>query len=305
MEQKEIAEKLQFTFYIVVLLDLLGQSDQLDKFTIFPKTEQEMEEFRSIYRRTIGPVLHFREQIQNLHKNFSKPITIPDTIRNKLTPSQLELAKKYSRPIIGVQFFSDLAILKINLAAQKDYSPLFSIHTLFIELAILMLINIALGDPLRGAIDVGICVELSENDLYGQALSRAYKLESKVADYSRIVIGKGFINYLDSFEKAEVQNEEKILMNFYLALIKEFLAVDTDGKPIFSYLSSGARRYYQESEGSLENALKAACQFIRNAVRQYAQIGEIKLEARYSRMMDYFKKNDCWRNQDPWGGGRP
>ena len=299
MEEKEKIEKLKFTFHVVVLIDLLGQSRQLSRFKSLPKTGQEMEEFLSIARRTIAPVLHFREQIQDLYKGLSKPIRIPDTIRDKLTRSQLEVAEKYTSPIIDFQFFSNLAILKINLVEEKGHSPLFSIHTLFIELAILMLTHIALGEPLRGAIDVGICAELAKNDLYGQALSRAYQLESKFADYPRIVIGKAFINYLDSFADAEVSIEEKKIVNFYLRLIHEFLALDTDDIPILSYLSTGARKHYREKESDFEELLSNACQFIRNAIQEYKQLGEEKLESRYSRMMDYFKRNGCWRDQDP------
>ena len=49
---------------------------------------------------------------------------------------------------------------------------------------------------IRGGIDVGVAVELRDKELYGPALARAYELESKTANYPRVVLGEELIRYI-------------------------------------------------------------------------------------------------------------
>ena len=55
---------------------------------------------------------------------------------------------------------------------------------------------LAQGQAIRGGIDVGIAVELSEQEIYGSALSRAYELESNTAHYPRIVLWEELVKYI-------------------------------------------------------------------------------------------------------------
>jgi hypothetical protein len=52
------------------------------------------------------------------------------------------------------------------------------------------------GWPIRGGIELGLAMDIDNDDIYGPALARAYTLESKVAQYPRIVIGEELILYL-------------------------------------------------------------------------------------------------------------
>jgi len=289
-------KQYDFSFYVVVLVDLLGQSEKLEKFSTLPKSKEgkEAEHFIEMVKQTFEDVKKFRELILELRDVLSRKIKIPDAIKSRLNTSQLKLAEKYTMPIVEVQFFSDLAMLKINLLEREDHSPLISINSLFSQLAILFLSQLSIGIPLRGAIDVGICAELDKNDLYGQAVSRAYKLESKVADYPRIIVGQDFIDYLNSFEDIEVSKEEIKIIDFWVNYIKNCLIKDTDGNFILSYLSPVFIDSYSYSIDSFKESIKDASKFIFNEIKKYEKLGDKKLQDRYIGLMNYFKNQNCW-----------
>jgi hypothetical protein len=44
--------------------------------------------------------------------------------------------------------------------------------------------------PVRGGIEIGLGAELDDREIFGSGISEAYRLESKIADWPRILIGK-------------------------------------------------------------------------------------------------------------------
>lgn len=57
----------------------------------------------------------------------------------------------------------------------------------------------------RAGVEVGLGTELDNGEIYGPVLYKAYELESKVAEYPRIVVGKELINYLTTLVNAHEQ----------------------------------------------------------------------------------------------------
>jgi CYTH domain-containing protein len=294
-EGAERQERLKKTasFHIVALVDLLGQGAKLDKFAGIPQTTKEKRAFSRLARATFGTVEHFRERIMVLNRALPKAHGVPDAVKENLSPRQLRLVAKSLEPRVGLQFFTDLALLTINLSGQKGYLPVLSLYSLLRQLGLLMLTQLAEGVLIRGAIEAGICAELRGNDLYGQAISRAYTLESDAALYPRIVVGGHVLDYVTSFTEKKLSEDERSVSDCYVKIINSCLKEDTDGVPTFFYLDPLFRRSYFGHENDLRYVVKSACQ----AIQRHQALccnGDEQLNERLSRVEEYFKSQGCW-----------
>ena len=281
------------SFYIVALVDLLGQGAKLDEFAGIPKTPKEKRTFSRLTRATFGAVERFRERIIVLHRALPKAHAIPHAVRERLAPGQLRLVAKSLEPAIGLQFFTDLALLKINLGGQRGHRPLISLYGLLRQLGLLMLTQLAEGVLFRGAIDAGICTELKGNDLYGQAISRAYRLESDVAAYPRIVVGGHVVDYVRSFAGKKLTKDERAVSDAYIEIIKSCFIQDTDGVLTFSYLDPLFRKSYFGHESDFTYVVKSACLTIKRH-RDVRCQGDEQLAGRLLKVEEYFRSHGCW-----------
>ncbi len=285
--------KSMASFYIVALVDLLGQGDKLDEFAGIPKTGKEKRTFSRLTRATFGTVERFRERITVLNRALPKAHAVPDAVKEKLDPRQLRLIARGVEPAIGVQFFTDLALLKINLGGQRGHRPLITLYGLLRQLGLLMLTELAEGVFFRGAIEAGICAELSGSDLYGQAIARAYKLEAGAAVYPRIVVGRHVVDYVGSFAKKNFTGDERAISDSYIEIINSCLREDTDGVLTFFYLDPLFRKCYFGHENDFSYVVKTACRSIRRYRNTRCQ-GDAQLSERLARIEEYFKSQGCW-----------
>ena len=287
------SKKNKASFYIVALVDLLGQGAALEKFAGIPRTVRDKKTFSRIAQGTFGTVERFRERIRLLNHTLPRFHRVPDQLKNNLTVAQLRIVRRSLEPEIGYQFFTDLAMLKINLGGQRGYRPLASLYGLLKQLGLLILTQLAEGVLIRGAVDVGICSELNEGDLYGQAVGRAYLLEAHVAVYPRIVIGKHVVDYLASFCGLSTSEDEKALIGAYTELVHGCLRRDGDGVTVLSYLDPLFRASYFEDEDSLRYVLRSAR---RNIQRQKTLCApeDDQLKKRLEEVEGYFRREGCW-----------
>jgi hypothetical protein len=293
-----------FNFHAVALIDILGQSAELEKFTVVPKDETEKDAFLTVARATVGRVRRFRKSVRQFNELLSRPISVPAIAKANWPPEAYQLFKKYRQPEISIRFFSDLAVISISLLGNPYHSPLLSIQGLFHELSLLLLTQMANGVMIRGAIDVGICSEIEKGELYGQGLSRAYSLEAKRADYPRIVLGPHFLQYLESYSRSEVSPPEKVIQESYLNLIGQCIELDQDCY-ILSYLCEFIKHSYSEEPHAFEEVVKHCCRFIKDEIDRCGQIDDQKLGRRAHKVKEYFQTHGCWTETNEIGGGPP
>ena len=286
-------KKNKASFYIVALVDLLGQGAELERFAGIPRTGQEKKTFSRVAQATFGTVERFRERIRLLNHALPKIHNVPELLGNKLTTAQLRLIERSIEPAVGYQFFTDLAMLKINLGGQRGFRPLASLYNLLRQLGLLILTQFAEGVLVRAAVDVGICTELNETDLYGQAVGRAYKLESQVAIYPRIVVGKHVIDYLASFSSQKASENEKALIRSYSEMVNSCLRQDADGVTVLSYLDPLFRRSYFDGKDSFSYVLRSACRNIQRQSKLCAA-EDAQLKGRLVEVEGYFRREGCW-----------
>jgi CYTH domain-containing protein len=287
------ARKSVVAFHIVALVDLLGQSTKLERFGGIPKTPREKKAFGRLMLATFGTVNRFRERIVLLNTSSPQTHTVPDEVGKKLSPRQLRLLSDISEPAVGYQFFTDLALLKIDLSGQTGYGPLVSLYGLFRQLGLLMLTQLAEGVLFRGAVEAGICAELDENDLYGQAVGRAYALESRTAVYPRIVVGEHLIDYVKSFSEKRLAKDERMIGKAYADIIDRCLMKDADDVFVLSYLDPVFRKSYFGQENDFGYVTRSACRALRRQ-RDMCEGGEERQIERLLKVEEYFRGQGCW-----------
>jgi len=146
--------------------------------------------------------------------------------------------------------------------------------------------GLASKSPLRAGIDVAWAVEARPNKLYGSAIAHAYHLESVVAQWPRIVVGDGALDYLKDYAK----KGDNSLSAQYRRLISEIclsmLMVDIDGNHSVDYLG---QNYTNATKATLNQSAKdLAILYIEEQISHWGQQGNEKLVERYKNVQAYF-----------------
>ena len=180
MADSKKSDTVTFGHYCVALIDILGQREELQKLKNLPSTEDERKEFIQLIKRTFGVIDGIRKLFESFYSGYSTPTPIDPMLKTNLK----------------FQTFSDTIIIYLPLATIRDHIPLNSIYAAVLACGATFLDAMATGHPLRGGIEIGVGAEIYEGEIYGPALSDAYRLESRVAQYPRIVVGNELISYL-------------------------------------------------------------------------------------------------------------
>jgi len=145
---------------------------------------------------------------------------------------------------------------------------------------------LALKTPFRGAIEIGVAARFPQADLYGPALAKVHDLESKVAQYPRIIVGPTLIDYLNA-QVRKPENDLPSRVNRGLAkLCLSLLSEDADGLWIIDYLGQaftdlGRQEGWQEIR-------KMAFSFVLGEFERFRREDPDKLGKRYERLVAYY-----------------
>ncbi len=283
-----------YSYYIAAWIDILGQTEALDRIPDIPQTSEERKRFVDALKPTFGRIRRVRELVVNLHNQMTQPLSLPE---GKYTDEQCAIFKRHTTANISHSFVADSALMYISLQSdERRIPPVYSIYTMFEQLSLIMLSALAASAPIRGAIEMGICSELEKGEMYGQAISRAHYIESKCAHYPRIVIGPhlaGFLKFTEAqCQQVSLPHAEKSLLVHWALLIKEACEQDVyDGQYILSYLQQCKKGAVGCSDDTLE---REASSFIDKSLSEYQASGNTKLAERYSVLKDYFIKHGSW-----------
>jgi hypothetical protein len=271
MEKKS----LKLGHHLVAFLDVLGQRDKFRGLRL-PTNASEEEKVKEVLRQTAGFVLDLRRVFHKQFEVFEKGAGMGAHTKEPLRPN-----------FVG---FSDSFVTSVPL--RNDGGDLVRVATVFSALAaaaIVMLTSLASKHPLRGGIDVGLATEIGPGEIYGTALERAYVLESKVAQYPRIVIGDELLKYLNSalaeFSKGETPVAKAIAV--ITQKIMGLIATDTDGKRILDYL--GAVVVESSAPEDREHMVQPAYEFVLAEQKRLIGEGNAELINRYALFRSYFE----------------
>ena len=177
---------------------------------------------------------------------------------------------------------------------RNDGGDLVGIVTVYSALsaaAVVMLMSLATKHALRGGIDVGLAVEMGRQEVYGTALARAYRLESKEAQYPRILVGDELWRYINA-AIAQFENQDTPVGRSINAIAKkmmELVAVDEDGKRILDYLGQTMVDNAAPGGNHRDYTVRPAYEFVLAEQKRIEVIGDAKLIPRYASFRKYFE----------------
>ncbi len=269
-------------WYVVAFLDLLGQQDILNKMTMLPNVENqdEVADFKNkvteMYRPLYGLKSFFKASI--------KPFLEGGVKETSFQPFEQDILKQFRSTPVIYRHFSDSLIVHIPLRNDLGKFQCHAIYGVLAATAATFLSCLVHSWSIRGGIELGLAMDIEEGEIYGPALARAYRLESRIAQYPRIVIGEELIRYLQAVVAGQqaASAEEKAHAGFAKRSLG-LLAVDDDGCTFLDWLGTDIRSSFQQHPDLVRNAYN----FIIQEAIKYKEARNSKLGFRYTLLRNY------------------
>ena len=150
-----------------------------------------------------------------------------------------------------------------------------------------MIVSLAGKVPSRGAVSIGTGMELETGSFYGPALAEAHRLESKVADYPRIVVSAETAEFAKGGGGFSSHGAIETIMNSLAATCRSLLCVDTDGQVIVDYLGEGMHSVLDGATPDMIQAIEAAYPFVCAEAVRFAEAKDAKHAERYAALRGY------------------
>lgn len=286
MKEKHLNDKMNVGYYVVCFIDLLGQQDRLRELRSLPdKTNAtQMASFVKALKETYGVVSGTRKLFRNFFKSYSV-----DRLRDlsSLTAEQLRQYNKMKSNPMHTASFSDSVLAFTSLANVQNKLPVGGVYSVIAAASSIALLSLAAGHPVRGGIDIGIGMEIEKDEIYGPCLSRAYTLESKIAQYPRILVGQECLNYLNQTRKQDHKDVYSQAGSALAQACLDLLSVDNDGLPIVDYLGKAFRLSIAQSLD--KQIVKKAFSNVIKFSDACRNTKDTKLAFRYALLRKYFQ----------------
>lgn len=277
------AGTLHICDYAVAFIDLLGQQAAMPDRHLPPDKQAAIE----IVKKSVGRIIGTQKLFESFYASYSKT----DSLYSRLPESTQSAVPDMAPAQLKWQYFSDGLVVYIPLGAGLIASPVSSIFGMLLASGMQCLVGLAAGSPIRAGIDVAWAVEYRPNELYGSALAHAYRLESQIAQWPRIVVGEGLIDYLKHYATEGDDSLSSQFRRRIAELCLDMIAVDVDGQHIVDYLGPG---YSAATAGVLDQALIAQAKaYVERQIAHWQQANDIKLLSRYETVHAYISSRIC------------
>ena len=277
--------ELFVNYYLVAFIDILGQKEALQKFAGLPDRENaaEMQEFVNLLKQTFGRVSNFNKSFEGFFASYTNT---PPQIKN-LTPDQKKIFRELKGNRIKFQRFTDGIVVFVSLSNETSKLPIQSVWGTLSACAAIFLLWLSLGHPLRGGVEIGLGAEMYQNEIYGPVVAEAYKLESQVAQYPRVVAGKTLQQYLLQHMAVDGNDIYSRATRSMAELCSDLLVYDEDGYLILDYLGETFRKNFTgDSNADLPHK---AYQFLLSESQKWKQMNNTNLAFRYRLIRNYFE----------------
>lgn len=292
-------DNIKFANYVVVFIDLLGQTEHLLKYKLlpYPFNQEEKEAFTNVLKQTYGSVLKLRKSYEDYYSGYNANILMPNDAN--IPDDKKEEYHQIRKTDICSQYFNDGMIFYSALTNQTNNVLMNNVWGMITSAASLCLVQLALKRPIRGGIDIGWGGLLKEGELYGNSVASAYILESKIAKYPRIVVSNETVEYLQAIQNQHRTAERNICVTVNKKIATRCLKVissDDDGHFFLDYLGEefqasvcGQVEEYEKNMLLIRHAYAyIEKQLIDNQSQKNPH--EAKMFQRYSRLHNYFNK---------------
>jgi len=288
-QQRPFTEKIVAGHYVVALIDIMGQSDELAKWNYTPDRENPQPDWMRALENTRQRVLGWREHFDSHFRKTMDRVNQQAEAHRKDMPAsrhkQFDQVRQYE---ILSSHFADSIILFSPLQNKYGYLQTANIYSMLGTLGTLFLIALAERTVFRGAIEVGMLCNLPTGEPYGPAMADVHRLESKCADYPRILVGPGARRYVSQICQNTATDAPTKAIRSIAECCNNFLSYDEDGQCIVDYLGAGFARLASKP-GCMEDVRQRASEFVKSELTRFRMAGNKKLVARYERLGAYFR----------------
>lgn len=281
--------KITFRYYVLALVDVLNQSEQVQRLGQIPRNEEEESAFIRAIQQSIGVINKIREGFHGFFAAYQQR-DVPRPVSLHLTAEKRKsLERIRCREAPRFQHFSDTVLVYVPVVNSNGEVTVDGIYSFLAASAGVMLYALAHKIAIRGAIDVGVATECWSNEIYGTVLYRAHYLEEKVAQHPRIVVGPGLLEFLKKYGSGAGSDDLFAQWNSEIArFCTALIAVDEDGVHIVDYLGAGIRAMLNNEE-DLRPEAKAALSFAKREHERFVLEGDFKLAQRYAHLRRYLE----------------
>jgi hypothetical protein len=278
----EEGKPIELKHFLVAFLDLLGQRERLRALVGLPLNLRPDDPIIVAVRVTLGAVQAVRSEFTYFFN------TDNDMARaSHLIPEdQREAVTRLLRSEVLQYGFSDSVVVAVSLGGEIDSpTPINGVWAALVASGWVAIMSLARGHALRGGIDVGLGVQISDSEVYGPALERAYTLEHDFAGHPRILIGSELQTYLDVASNLVVQTRVRRYIVDRARDTKRLTFIDSDGRAALDFLGEGFRSMAQDAAVKV---VAQAYEFVRSERKRFAVMGNTKLSERYDALFAYF-----------------
>ena len=269
--------------FLVAFIDVLGQSNKILENSTYPPTEKALIKMKQNLLETSEYVMSLRDAFRNHFKKYRKLKDVLEGLPKKQRKIE-QIMGTYSAELLGV---SDSVIISVPLENKTDNCiPMNNILATFKGICLIYNIALASHKPIRGGIDIGWGTRLSQNEVYGSALVKAYSLETKEAGYPRIIVGESLWKYINYVENLKSKTEFGIRAVKIAKQCKGFVVDDHDDKHILDVIGKAANSSVTSINPEL---VKDGYHHIVAFQLECKQKGDKKLASRYKLLENYFK----------------
>ena len=296
--QGDAGPDLVFRYYAVALIDVLNQTQHLEGLSEIPETEEERARFITAVRESIGVIDRIRKCFSLYFSTYEEQQQAGAAFR-ALTPQQRSIVEKLGRSEPPeFQHFSDTVVVYSPVTDRNGNASAQCIYDFLGACAGVMMVALADGIALRGAIDVGIATRPWSAQVYGPVVARVHHLESRIAGYPRIVVGDGLASFLRTMVEGPDRGPVPAWNRTIASLCCDCVSTDQDGVLFVDFLGP---RIYDIMGGSngVRTDVEKCLAFARSEHRRFIELRDQKLAMRYAWLLQYIEARcERWLGQD-------
>ena len=283
--------------YVVCIVDLLNQSERLQKWPALPRDGRSTPELVEAVDETADTVRDFRELFEGFFEGYGKR-KMTDEELGQLAPEKrrefLRIRERIREADLKTRQFSDTFVFyapDVNSHGDQTGDVL---DRMVGAAAFGLLTGLAEGNPSRGAITVddGTEIEGTENEpsnFYGPAMARAHEMESKIAEYPRVVLTREAVEFANRKGGFSGDTEVERLLVAVHRSQSSLLCTDADGMTIVDFMGEIFQSIVSTMAPEYAGLGSRAYDFARSEAARFEQEGNVKLSGRYHQLLHYMR----------------
>jgi hypothetical protein len=272
--------------WVVGFIDLLGQKEAFLKTDFLPdgKNPEQEKALIAAVKDSLGVVRLFHDLVASLTEHDDATSFAADSPLRSLPVQVQSIARRAKRHRVRDLRWSDGVVLYSPLWDDAEHSATMGMCVVIQAAVILALVQLSIGKPIRGGLDVGTGIE-TDNQLFGAGLVKAYTLESKDAQYPRILIGQKLVDTLDEMTSFADADPEVAYWVHIAKTHRAFIVMDEDHNWILDFAGPQARAILQTAKTF--QLFQNSQNFVRAARERFLAENNTQLFDRYSRLARY------------------